>query len=66
MKNDSPLNDAFYDVIKADDVDPFESAIMENMRGTLERGEYRFRDMPEGTVITAPYYTDLNVLVTLK
>ena len=23
-------------------------------------------NMPEGTVITVPYYTDLNVLVTLK
>ena len=43
-----------------------ESAIMLNMVGTVTRDEYVQRDMPEGTIITAPYYTDLNVLVTLK
>ena len=43
-----------------------ESAIMLNMVGTVTRDEYVQRDMPEGTIITAPYYTDVNVLVTLK
>ena len=28
--------------------------------------QYAYRDMPDGTITTSPYYTDLNVLVTLK
>ena len=28
--------------------------------------EYWSRDMPEGTITTAPYYADVNVLITLK
>jgi ABC-type amino acid transport substrate-binding protein len=43
-----------------------ERSIMENLRGASPYGAYPKRDMPEGTVITAPYYTDLNVVVTLK
>ena len=43
-----------------------ENAIMEKLNGALPRKEYVLRDMPEGTVTTNPYYTDLNVLVTLK
>ena len=43
-----------------------ENAIMQKLFGSLPREEYLQRDMPEGTVITVPYYTDLNVLVTLK
>ena len=43
-----------------------ETAILQKLLGSLPREEYLQRDMPEGTIITAPYYTDLNVLVTLK
>ena len=43
-----------------------ENAIMQNLRGSLTREVYRFRDMPEGTVNTSPYYSDINVAVTLK
>jgi ABC-type amino acid transport substrate-binding protein len=43
-----------------------ENAIMNAMRDSLPKGVYKNRDMPEGTIITSPYYTDLNVLVTLK
>ena len=34
--------------------------------GPLSRTEYAHRDRPEGTVVTVPYYTDLNVLVIRK
>ena len=43
-----------------------ENAIINAMRDSLPKGVYKNRDMPEGTIITSPYYTDLNVLVTLK
>lgn len=43
-----------------------ETAIMKSLHGALSRTEYEQRDMPEGTVITVPYYTDCNVLVVLK
>ena len=43
-----------------------EIAIMDNLRETFPSGAYDKGDMSEGTVVTAPYYTDLNVLVTLK
>ena len=43
-----------------------ENAIMSALRDSLPRDVFMKRDMPEGTVITVPYYTDLNVLVTLK
>ena len=43
-----------------------EKAIMSALRDSLPRDVFMKRDMPEGTVITVPYYTDLNVLVTLK
>ena len=39
---------------------------MSALRDSLPRDVFMKRDMPEGTVITVPYYTDLNVLVTLK
>ena len=43
-----------------------EIAIMDNLRETFPSGAYDQGDMPEGTIITAPYYSDLNVLVALK
>ena len=43
-----------------------ENRIMEDLGASLSYTLYFHRDMPEGTVVTAPYYTDLNVLVTLK
>lgn len=43
-----------------------ETAIINAMRDSLPKGVYKNRDMPEGTIITSAYYTDLNVLVTLK
>ena len=43
-----------------------ENNLMKNVYGSLPREVFRNRDMPEGTVVTAPYYTDLNVLVALK
>ena len=43
-----------------------EIALMRNLLGSLSKEVFGNRDMPEGTVITAPYYTDLNVLVALK
>ena len=56
--------------------DPLDSMLMGLISGevdtlnvpdcTAKYLEYFQRDMPEGTVITAPYYSDLNVLVTLK
>ena len=42
-----------------------ETAIMLNMFGTMTHDEYMIRDIPEGTIITEPYYTDLNVLVMI-
>ena len=43
-----------------------EIAILDSVRSAVPREEYWKRDMPEGTVATAPYYTDLNVMVALK
>ena len=43
-----------------------EAAIMSGWNKTLSPGEHRLRDMPEGTITTAPYYSDMNVLVILK
>ena len=43
-----------------------EKAIMSGIDKALPNGEYRLKDMPEGTITTAPYYSDMNVLVTLK
>ena len=43
-----------------------EFAILSGMHDELSPGTHRYRDMPEGTIITAPYYSDVNVLVTLK
>jgi hypothetical protein len=43
-----------------------EAAIMERMHEAELPGEHRLRDMPEGTITTAPYYSDMNVLVILK
>ena len=43
-----------------------ENAIMSALRDSLPRDVFMKRDMPEGTVTTAPYYSDLNVIVTLK
>ena len=43
-----------------------ETAIMSALHDSLPGEVFKFRDMPEGTITTSPYYTDLNVLVTLK
>ena len=43
-----------------------ENAIMLALRESVSLEKYPQRDMPEGTITTAPYYTDLNVMVTLK
>ena len=43
-----------------------EITIMDTLNETLPNEVFRNRDMPEGTVTTNPYYSDLNVLVTLK
>jgi ABC-type amino acid transport substrate-binding protein len=43
-----------------------ELAIMEGLDEAIPPSKYVSRDIPEGTITTAPYYTDLNVLVTLK
>ena len=43
-----------------------ENAIMKALHESLPKDVFSNRDMPEGTVITTPFYTDLNVLVTLK
>ena len=43
-----------------------EVAILDALFESLPNGVYRNRDMPEGTITTSPYYTDFNVLVTLK
>ena len=41
-------------------------AIMVGLNRGTSFEEYWSRDMPEGTITTALYYTDMNVLVTLK
>ena len=51
--------------VEADRTDE-ENAIMNGMRETTSREELIHRDMPEGTVVTKPYYTDMNVVVVLK
>lgn len=43
-----------------------EMAILEVLNSSMAPEEYDQRDRPEGTVTTAPYYSDMNVLVTLK
>ena len=43
-----------------------EFAILSAMHDSTRSGEHRLRDMPEGTITTAPYYSDMNVLVILK
>ena len=43
-----------------------EIAIMKGLSVNKPIGGYHLRDMPEGTITTSPYYTDMNVLVTLK
>jgi polar amino acid transport system substrate-binding protein len=43
-----------------------EIAIMKSLSESLLTEVFRNRDKPEGTVITDPYYTDLNVLVVKK
>ena len=43
-----------------------ENAIMGDLVWSLQFEKYDQRDRPEGTIITDPYYTDFNVLVTMK
>ena len=43
-----------------------ETATMNALHDSLPKEAYLNRDRPEGTITTALYYTDLNVLVTLK
>lgn len=43
-----------------------ENAIMSALRRSFPFEEYACRDMPEGAIVTLPYYTDLNVLVVRK
>ena len=43
-----------------------EKAIMSGIDKAMPSGEHRYRDIPEGTITTAPYYSDMNVLVILK
>ena len=43
-----------------------ENAIMSALRRSFPFEKYALRDMPEGTIATVPYYTDLNVLVVRK
>ena len=43
-----------------------ETAIMDALLGAFPNGVFKNRDIPEGTITTTPYYSDLNVLVTLK
>ena len=43
-----------------------ENAIMSALNHSYPFEQYAYRDWPEGAIITVPYYTDLNVLVTLK
>jgi hypothetical protein len=43
-----------------------ENAIMSDLRRSMPFEKYAFIDRPEGTVVTAPYYTDYNVAVVLK
>ena len=43
-----------------------ENAIMSALRRSFPFEEYACRDMPEGAIVTVPYYTDLNVLVVRK
>ena len=70
VENGTPsMSDEEHDAFKKErqaDQTKEETAIMEALSESLSRDKYLHRDMPEGTVITAPYYTDLNVLVTLK
>lgn len=39
---------------------------MSALRRSFPFEEYAYRDTPEGTIVTVPYYTDLNVLVIRK
>ena len=43
-----------------------ENAIIQSMRDATTREERITLDMPEGTVVTDPYYTDMTVVVVLK
>ena len=58
-------HDAFIQEKKANQSEE-ENAIMKKLSESIPREEYSQRDMPEGTIVTAPYYTDMNVLVILK
>ena len=41
-------------------------AVMETLHNSLSKEKVEFRDMPEGTVCTDPYYTDYQTLVIMK
>jgi len=43
-----------------------ENAIMGALARSYPFAQYAYRDWPDGAIITLPYYTDMNVLVTLK
>ena len=43
-----------------------EIAVMDGLMGSLPFENYDQRDRPEGTITTSPYYSDINVAVTLK
>ena len=58
-------HDAFIQEKKANQSEE-ENAIMKKLSESIPREENSQRDMPEGTIVTAPYYTDMNVLVILK
>ena len=51
---------------KMEELTEEERAIMTAIDESLKPEKYMQRDMPEGTVTTSPYYTDMDVLVTLK
>ena len=51
---------------KITDIGELDKPITDYVSGLEKSDDLSEDDMPEGTVITVPYYTDLNVLVTLK
>ena len=62
----SPEDFAAYLQEKEADRTEEENAIMQEMQDATTREERIHIDMPEGTVITDPYYTDMTVVVVLK
>lgn len=56
---------AYLEEVEASRTDE-ENAIVQSMRDATTREERITLDMPEGTVVTDPYYTDMTVVVVLK